>query len=884
MRQRTHNRSLIARLLVLCVLVPSFALAEDETELARMMEALDKTEQEHVEEALKSQLDDDDREFVEEIISRGKSIPEVAEQISKGDYTGIGNALATGTAEELAKQIEERYEEGSPMRQMLDSVKDNPELYSKLTKAALNADPDEAAVALQDALKEHAKSKIDALRAEGEEFWKDLFNSLLPGSEVAKRVGVDPASVYLQGVKDMAELSRRANRQLDVYVFDCLHRRYRKLVTVDEASAHDALDSIANEGLNDPAFDCVAEREKGKPRFSSKDESALDTVLRAPGRALEAMKKVFQRRIRGKSSMAKWEVDTEDIAKLIEIYEEGVQSGKISNTTSFADWVRDSLWDNLRNRRDGLKDALQREQADVAELIAERLRRVVASLMPKLSQAMKQTLGEERYRQLGELPSKDTLPKPEKPKKEEKTASKEDKLREEIEKELKERECDPRPKKSTAGTMNKDGFINMTEDYGGSYELPAGCEPYGKPQRFEFEGVEKDKADKERTHAEPRCAQLSKTIDAAGSRYGKGEVDEAKASLEGILAQLDESSGAAGCPDLRTRVSTNLDKIQRLVDVLATLNEGLTKCEPETLRHQHEQLGSATHVKLVAARAQLLRAVPVAEPYSHAKAAYKEGRIDEAASLFRTALTKAEEAQAPTCVDIEKRTRGNLGRIDQMQQLEQAVSTVIDQCDMTAIAQRKAQLLGSTNPFLIKLHTRLSNPPARCAQQVASRQCADQYGGGWTAGTVDDKGNYFCRPPNEDAANQWCEENNEGSGWVAGEVQANGSFGCYPSYARQKSAALADCRQQHGSRLIKVYKYKGQWYCSYRTKSVQQRRRRPPRARTSRGGGGGGGYDPRAAAAAAAIAGAVIQGIIQSQGGGHHHGGGCAANPRAPGC
>ena len=137
--------------------------------------------------------------------------------------------MATGGAEQLAKEIEKRYEEGSPMRTLLDSVKDNDKLYAKLTKAALNANPDEAAVALQDALKEHAKSKINDLRAEGEKFWKDLFNSLLPGSETAKRVGIDPASVYLQGVKDMADLSRRANRQLDTFVFDCLHRRYRKL-------------------------------------------------------------------------------------------------------------------------------------------------------------------------------------------------------------------------------------------------------------------------------------------------------------------------------------------------------------------------------------------------------------------------------------------------------------------------------------------------------------------------------------------------------------------------------------------------------------------------------------------------------------------------------
>ena len=217
-----------------------------------------------------------------------------------------------------------------------------------------------------------------------------------------------------------------------------------------------------------------------------------------------------------------------------------------------------------------------------------------------------------------------------------------------------------------------------------------------------------------------------------------------------------------------------------------------------------------------------------------------------------------------------------------MKELERAVAGVIDQCDMAAIDQRKAQLLGSTNPFLIKLHTRLSNPPARCQQLALNRQCADQYGGGWTAGPADDKGNFFCRPPNEAAANQFCEAHNEGDGWVAGEVQANGAFGCYPSYARQRSAALSDCRQQHGSRLIKVYKYKGQWYCNYRTKSAKQRRTHQPRTRHSRGGGG---YDPRAAAAAAAIAGAVIQGVIRSQGGGgHHHGGGCAANPRAPGC
>ncbi len=880
MRQRTYIRSLIAGLLALAaMMIPACALAEDETALARMMEELDKTDQQRVEEALKSQLNDEDRAFVEEIVRRGKNIPEVARQISEGDYTGIGNALASGAAEQLAKEIEERYKEGSPMRTLLDSVKDNEELYAKLTKAALNADPDEAAVALQDALKEHAKSKIDELRGEGEKFWKDLFNSLLPGSEVAKRVGIDPASIYAQAVSDVADLSRRANRELDTFVFDCMHRRFKKLVREGDTE-QTALTAIGDSlGPNDRGFDCVADRKRDEPKLDTSGEDARDSILLGPGRIYRQSRDAAQRQARGGSTMAKWEVDPEDIAKLIAIYEEGVRSGQITNT-GFADWVQKRLSDELRKRGRKLTSALEEQQKKIAEIVAERLRRLVASLMPKLSQAMKQTLGEERYRQLGELPAKDTLPKPEEQKKDDKTktASKDDELYDQMMKELKERECDPRnaPPKRTPGTVDKDGFIAVTEDHGGPYELPPGCEPYGKPQRFEYEGVEKGKADKQ-----PRCARLGKAIVAAGSQYAKGEVEAAKASLEGILAQLDGLSGEERCPDVRTRVAGNLGKIKRLVDVLATLNKGLTKCEPEALRHEHEQLSGATHVKLVASRAQLLRAVPVAERYTQARLAYKEGRIEDAASLFQTALTKAEEAQAPTCVDIEKRTRSNLARIDQMKELERSISGVIDQCDMAAMERRKAKLLGSTNPFLIKLHTRLSNPPARCQQLVSNRQCADQFGGGWTAGPADEKGQIFCRPPSEAAANHWCEEHNEGSGWVAGEVQANGWFGCYPSYGRQKSAAFADCRQQHGSRLIKVYKYKGQWYCSYRTKSVKQRRRHQPRARTSHGGGG---YDPRAAAAAAAVAGAVIQGIIQSQGGGHHHGGGCAANPRAPGC
>lgn len=442
--------------------------------------------------------------------------------------------------------------------------------------------------------------------------------------------------------------------------------------------------------------------------------------------------------------------------------------------------------------------------------------------------------------------------------------------------------CDPRnnPPKRTVGSVNEDGFIAMTEDYGAPDALPDGCEPYGPPaKRFEYEGP--SGARPTTGESLPTCARLAGLVDIAGVQYASGEIKEAKASLERVERTLGDRTEA--CLDVKNRVIDNLGKINRLTNVVNELEHTLTTCEPNTLRRYHGQLTDAAHPKLVSLRDRLLRAVPVAESYTLAVAAYGEGRMDEAQRLLRGTLSLAKQTDGQTCTDILERTQTNLNRIDTAKDLEKAISDALERCDMPDIERRKAQLVGATNPFLVSLHGRLGRLPDRCIQFASNAHCQSTIGAGWTAGPPDDKGQYYCRPPSKAAANRWCEDHNEGSGWTAGAVASNGSFGCFPSYARQKNAALDDCRRQHGSRLIRVYRVDGQWYCSFQQKTAK-RRTSAPHSRTARRQPSG--YDPRAAAAAAAIAGAIMQGIAQSQGGrhGHTHGGNCAVNPRAPGC
>lgn len=854
-----------------------------------------------------SVLGEEDGQFANDMIAAGKTASDYAEKISQGKHKEvgreIGRSLANATKKELVAQIEKRFDDpDSPVRKMLSSVQNNPEAYSKAARAVLNGDLEAATTVVGDEINKHAASTYDDLVQEGKDYWKGLAEEVIPGSDVLKKHGIDPVDTYVQGVEDWTEFVKDAKQAKDAYVFDCLHRRYTAAKTAHGSAA--ALDEVRQMGL--AGFDCVTSRRADAPYLEeTPEERANRDVLRGIAGMYRDAREATQRLTRETSTLAEYGTDLDEMADLIEAFEKGVREGSITRQQArggFSNWVRKEIAGRRPKSRS--RRASKVPQSGFAKVLwdmksalsfpVNAAKKDLADFMSAVALILTDTFGKKKLSELTGLPEEDFLPKEEvepidEAKKEteaDKQRKKQEQAAKEVEKELK---CNPEYQKKSKGGLDPEFIPQETADKGPGYVDEEGCRPYGPAQRFDYivsdeNNADPGKADREHSkHARlmGACPHLASAVDTAGAQYAKGEIEAARATLQGVRAQLDADSATSACPELRARVVGNLGKIQRMADLLADLQESLTECAPQPLRRYHQQLATASHVSLVAARERLLRSVRVAEKYTLAAAAYNQGRIDDAGILFRMTLAAADAAGKPTCVDIEKRSHSNLRRIEQMQELKRVVTATLDRCDMAGIQQHKSRLVGSTNPFLVELHTRLSNPPARCLRRIADEDCATKFGGGWTSGPPDEKGAYYCRPPNKTAANQWCEENSEGSGWVAGDIADNGSFKCLPSYARQRSAALADCRRQHGSRLIKVFRSKGNWYCSYRSKTAKGKARRPRAARRR----GGGGYDPRAAAAAAAIAGAVIQGIVRSQSGGHGHGGGnCAVNPRAPGC
>jgi hypothetical protein len=101
---------------------------------------------------------------------------------------------------------------------------------------------------------------------------------------------------------------------------------------------------------------------------------------------------------------------------------------------------------------------------------------------------------------------------------------------------------------------------------------------------------------------------------------------------------------------------------------------------------------------------------------------------------------------------------------------------------------------------------------------AANEKCRTdpRFGTGYHADNFKRDGSFSC-VPNQATANAWCEQHNQGTGWFAKGIRRDGSFNCDRSAAAERADAEADCRRQHGDRLIRVFKSGNQWRCEYKS-------------------------------------------------------------------
>ncbi len=401
------------------------------------------------------------------------------------------------------------------------------------------------------------------------------------------------------------------------------------------------------------------------------------------------------------------------------------------------------------------------------------------------------------------------------------------------------------------------------------------------------------------------CAALSARLDAANERYEeeRGLVD-ARAIVEEVRGKLD-GARTGQCPEVRQRAADASDKIERMRDGLTKVRDDLRSCEPETLAQRAEQLSRKGHAWLKSLGERARRAIPVAESYQRSKEAYAAGDLEGARSHSEDALKRTIAAGGTTCVGIIERINSNLTRIAQAKGQEDRVTQLSESCDKAAMRAERTRLAGLGGAGFYKaMGERLDQALVTCKAQetdatvVRSQTpedrraavCRRDFGEGYVVGHVLEDGRFFCKPtrttadkwcvakngaghhaadvdqrggfkclPTQATANAWCNRNNAGSGWTAGAIRADGSYSCHMSDAGQKAAARAECEQKYGSRLIRVYKSKGRYYCEYQRPEVAQRQPKSNRRRQPD-------YDAAAqAAAAAAIANTIAQGINASR-------------------
>ncbi len=430
--------------------------------------------------------------------------------------------------------------------------------------------------------------------------------------------------------------------------------------------------------------------------------------------------------------------------------------------------------------------------------------------------------------------------------------------------------CKPGP--ASRRTALDPGFIaQKTAVEGPNYDQSGDCQPFGPVKKtYDVANLKPQIA-----RDESRCVALAERINTAGSQYSDGLIRAAGVTLNAVLETLGKISDLSSCPDIRTRTATNIEKINRITEVIEMIEEGFTSCNPSTLSNQENLLKKSKNKKLVVLFNRIVRSKPVAVKYTQAKDAYHSGDIKKSKSLFRQALSHARKIAKPTCENIDARIGNNLDRIDTLDDLSQAANTALSGCDMERIETLKGQLDGKTNKFLIKIIRRLEIIPNKCKRELGNAACksdfgvrarvdlagstGDEYscvcqsgyswkpnatgsarecipaaeanrasqaennawcrknqGAGYYAGPINKKGVYRCLPTRK-TANRWCNTHNKGSGHYAGKIKSDGSFGCY-----RKNTPVA-------------------------------RRQTPSRRQTQQPG-----FDP---AAAAAITGLIFQGI-----------------------
>ena len=360
---RNLARLFVLVVALLCVAVMHRGYAAD---VSALIKSLDRSEWEIVSSEVKKRLPnliatEEEQASFKKMLDSSQKVAALAEALQEGDYEAVQKISTQYLADNLEAAVATRFGTESRVYQSIQLLKKdrNRELAKKLTKAALDVNPDDAQKAIQGFLTEHASSHYQKLQGMGEKFWKDMLLEVIPGGTKLASYGFNPVDIYIQQVRDFSNFSAATRDSFNDAMLNCQAKLYREVIT--ETRSH----QIAVERLE------VYGSSQGKRGFECDDEPASNTTT---GWWTNWLQKLGS----GAAIGGELKLTPGEIAALAQTYEQ--KHGLKGRNKKFAKWVREQLQAKVTERANSLTDAINVEQQRVANKRRSEMNNVMAAI------------------------------------------------------------------------------------------------------------------------------------------------------------------------------------------------------------------------------------------------------------------------------------------------------------------------------------------------------------------------------------------------------------------------------------------------------------------------------------------------------------------------
>jgi pimeloyl-ACP methyl ester carboxylesterase len=364
-----------------------------------------------------------------------------------------------------------------------------------------------------------------------------------------------------------------------------------------------------------------------------------------------------------------------------------------------------------------------------------------------------------------------------------------------------------------------------------------------------------------------------------------GYAERARKGLQGAITAQKISEAelylrwarerSAGCPDGLARIASVEAVRGAALEALRTrLQSNVASCDAQVLqaarqdamafkgRPGFDDLAVELSAKAVGIAATKERLASHAPAY---RAALQSGSLDAMRSAMKLALDAIRDARDPAChAETKTVLDSNLQKANNLKTQMVAADEAIAACNTDEINRQTQIFRTGKSTVAAKVIERLKVAGKKCSA-LHNTQCETVNGPGWSFTKMANDGKNLTCVPNQAAANAYCDEVNKTTGMTARNIKSDGSMDCQKDRAQLVREAEAECRDQFGTRFIRVeWNSQGVLGCRHCNKGEVARgsqcysTARAPAPQPQRQPQ----HDPRNSAAAAAAAAAVIQGVI----------------------